>query len=172
MPARRCQYNQCDQLHVPDAADVPSVPAINLAWTRTDWLRNQGASKRSRLRLRVRWSESSWIIIEHLPWRRKEPTRAYRLSRALFLACSLSRSLTRQSQLWRRHRQRAIARDSRIRRGAIPFPQGNRAGGIRTRDLLNPIQALYQAEPRPVSDAIESNGTVAKAMAILIEGFA
>jgi hypothetical protein len=48
----------------------------------------------------------------------------------------------------------------------------HRAGGIRTRDLLNPIQALYQAEPRPVSDAIESNGTVAKAMAILIEGFA
>jgi hypothetical protein len=27
----------------------------------------------------------------------------------------------------------------------------NRAGGIRTHDLLNPIQALYQAEPRPVS---------------------
>ena len=27
----------------------------------------------------------------------------------------------------------------------------NRAGGIRTRGLLNPIQALYQAEPRPVS---------------------
>ena len=25
-----------------------------------------------------------------------------------------------------------------------------RAGGIRTRGLLNPIQALYQAEPRPV----------------------
>jgi len=25
----------------------------------------------------------------------------------------------------------------------------NRAGEIRTLDLLNPIQALYQAEPRP-----------------------
>ena len=28
----------------------------------------------------------------------------------------------------------------------------NRAGEIRTRDLLNPIQALYQAEPRPVTE--------------------
>ena len=28
-----------------------------------------------------------------------------------------------------------------------------RAGGIRTHDLLNPIQALYQAEPRPVFQA-------------------
>ena len=36
---------------------------------------------------------------------------------------------------------------------AAPFFIGlhrNRAGGIRTHDLLNPIQALYQAEPRPV----------------------
>jgi hypothetical protein len=29
----------------------------------------------------------------------------------------------------------------------------SRAGGIRTRDLLNPIQALYQAEPRPVMES-------------------
>ena len=29
---------------------------------------------------------------------------------------------------------------------------GGRAGEIRTRDLLNPIQALYQAEPRPVAE--------------------
>jgi hypothetical protein len=28
----------------------------------------------------------------------------------------------------------------------------SRAGGIRTRGLLNPIQALYQAEPRPVPE--------------------
>jgi hypothetical protein len=27
--------------------------------------------------------------------------------------------------------------------------RGNRAGGIRTRDLLHPRQALYQAEPQP-----------------------
>jgi hypothetical protein len=29
----------------------------------------------------------------------------------------------------------------------------SRAGGIRTRGLLNPIQALYQAEPRPVPES-------------------
>ena len=51
----------------------------------------------------------------------------------------------------------------RCRRGALPkwvlrtfcafetSPE-NRAGEIRTRDLLNPIQALYQAEPRPVTE--------------------
>jgi hypothetical protein len=42
-----------------------------------------------------------------------------------------------------------------------------RAGGIRTRDLLNPIQALYQAEPRPVFSFLELNGTRAKAIAFL-----
>ena len=41
----------------------------------------------------------------------------------------------------------------------------NRAGGIRTRDLLNPIQALYQAEPRPVFSLLELNGTPANAIA-------
>ena len=32
-----------------------------------------------------------------------------------------------------------------------PFKLNNRAGGIRTHDLLNPIQAFYQAELRPDS---------------------
>jgi hypothetical protein len=32
----------------------------------------------------------------------------------------------------------------------------NRAGEIRTLDLLNPIQALYQAEPRPDLERITS----------------
>jgi hypothetical protein len=40
-----------------------------------------------------------------------------------------------------------------------------RAGGIRTHDLLNPIQALYQAEPRPVFSLLELNGTPANAIA-------
>ena len=56
---------------------------------------------------------------------------------------------------------------------AAPFFIGlhrNRAGGIRTHDLLNPIQALYQAEPRPVSDLLEFNGTIANAIAILVPG--
>ena len=33
---------------------------------------------------------------------------------------------------------------------AISLPLQNRAGGIRTHDLLNPIQAHYQAVLRPV----------------------
>ena len=41
----------------------------------------------------------------------------------------------------------------------------SRAGGIRTHDLLNPIQALYQAEPRPVFRLLELNGTLANAIA-------
>jgi hypothetical protein len=58
----------------------------------------------------------------------------------------------------------AFAQGSRTKVRLLPE---YRAGGIRTRDLLNPIQALYQAEPRPVSDLVEFNGTIAKAMAIL-----
>lgn len=35
------------------------------------------------------------------------------------------------------------------RADSIAACEENRAGGIRTRDLLHPRQALYQAEPRP-----------------------
>src|SRR6476646_4564809 len=51
----------------------------------------------------------------------------------------------------------------KIRTGSL----GIRAGGIRTHDLLNPIQALYQAEPRPVFSFLELNGTLVKAIAFL-----
>ena len=39
--------------------------------------------------------------------------------------------------------------DGGVHSSAVLFTGKNRAGGIRTRDLLNPIQAHYQAVLRP-----------------------
>ena len=40
-----------------------------------------------------------------------------------------------------------VRREERRSQSAVTLE--NRAGGIRTHDLLNPIQAFYQAELRP-----------------------
>ena len=49
----------------------------------------------------------------------------------------------------------------RSRNGPLPAKE-NRAGGIRTRDLLNPIQAHYQAVLRPEGRTIRRVVALAK----------
>ena len=65
MLAPGCQYNQCDQLHVPLAVDVLFVHATigPRSWIRIDWWRIPGPSRK--LHLQPQQSESSSYTIQH-----------------------------------------------------------------------------------------------------------